>query len=449
MAISRIFDIASRSLGVYQRALDATSNNVANTNNPDYARQVVVFGSERSQILAGGEFGTGVKIDEISRIKDNMTDIQIRSYNQKFSDVNKRSTVLGQVETLFSEPSDLGLSSLISSFYNSWDGLASSPNSTPLRNTVIQAADKLSSKIENIHDGLDTVRVNLKSEISEKVDELNTNVQEIQDLNKQITSAVFAGQSANDLMDRRDKKVDELSKLANINVTKDSQGAFSISIGGIFAVDEFSSTKFKASFASGKISLTTDDGSATATLNGGELNASMDLYNNQIAGYQDSLNTIAQTIMDSVNTEHRKGFKLDGTPAGDFFTSYSPSGGVLKFDSDTNNIAASGTAGNSGDSNNAINIAKLAEQPSIDGKTVSEYYNSFISGLGTEKSKNDQSAQSNQLVLDQLNNQKSSYSGVSIDEEMTNVIKFQKSYDASAKLIKVADDMIQTLLNMV
>ncbi|MCU7497131.1 MAG: flagellar hook-associated protein FlgK [Ignavibacteria bacterium] len=446
MGISRIFDIASRSLGVYQRALDITSHNVANANNADYARQRVIFGSERAEATVGGEFGAGVKIDDIARIKDSLTDLQIRNYNQAYSNSSKRSEVLGQVETLFSEPSDLGLSSLISSFYNSWDELASSPNSTPLRNGVIQAADKLSNKVKDVYEGLNLLKTDLNSQVSEKVEELNSTIQDIQDLNRQIKESKVINQPVNDLLDRRDKKIDDLSKLTNINVHTDDQGSVSISIGGVFAVDEYSSTKFKVNSTNGKLSLTTQDGSVTTSLNGGELYASMDLYNNQISSYQDSVNSIAQNIMDSVNAVHRQGYGLNNYH-GDFFTGYS--NGVLSFTHDTNDIAASDAINNAGNSNNAIAIAKLADSKLIDGKSIGEYYNSFISGIGTQKKLNEQSSDANQLVLDQLNNQKASYSGVSIDEEMTNVIKFQKSYDASAKLIKVADEMLQTLLNMV
>ncbi|MGE5432463.1 MAG: flagellar hook-associated protein FlgK [Syntrophomonadaceae bacterium] len=449
MGLSRIFDISSRSLGVYQRALDVTSHNVSNANNPDYARQRVVFGSERPDVTNFGEFGAGVKIDDIARVKDTLTDVQIRSYNQKFADVDKRSQVLGQVESLFSEPSDLGLSRLISSFYNSWDELASTPNSTPLRNNVIQAAGRLSTKIQGIHDGLDILRSDLNGQVGEKVQEMNSTIQEIQNLSRQIKSAKATGQAANDLYDRRDKQIDALSKLVNINVHADDQGSVGISIGGIFAVDEYSATAFKAVNVNGKLALVTDDGSATAALTGGEIYASMDLYNNQLTSYQDSVNSIAQNLMDSVNAVHRGGFGLNGVTNADFFTGYNSGSGVLSFNPDTNAIAASAVAGNDGNSQNAINIAKLADQKQIDGKTISEFYNSFISDIATQKKLNDQSSESNQLVLDQLNNQKSSFSGVSIDEEMTNVIKFQKSYDASAKLIKIADEMLQTLLNMV
>ncbi|MGE5399252.1 MAG: flagellar hook-associated protein FlgK [Ignavibacteriales bacterium] len=451
MSISRVFDIAGRSLSVYQRALDVTSHNIVNANNPDYARQKVIFGSERSETVRGGEIGAGVKIDDVTRIKNYMTETQIRSYNQKYSDTDKRSSVLGQVESLFSEPSDLGLSNMISSFFNSWDEMASSPNSIPLRNNVIQSASKLSNKIQSVYDGLNQIQEDIKGQVEEKVDEINTSLQEIQTLNKQINESKVTNQSVNDLMDRRDKKIDELSKIVNINVHTDDRGAVSISIGGIFAADEFSSSKFKTNLSNGKLSLTSEDGSATATLNGGELNALTDMYSNQIPEYQNSINTIAQNIMDSVNNIHKTGFDLNNNTGQDFFTSYS--GGVLKFISNPSAIAASAAnalgTGEKGNSDIAVAIAKLSDSKMIGGSSIGDYYNSMISGIGALKSSNDQSAESNQLVLDQLTMQRNSDSGVSVDEEMTNVIKFQKSYEASAKLIKVSDDMLQTLLNMV
>lgn len=453
MGISKIFDLSARSLGVYQRALDVTSHNIANANNPDYSRQRVVFGSERPDQKADGEWGAGVKIEDVTRVRNRLTDIQIRTYNQKYSDADKRSTILGQVESLFSEPSDLGMSNLIAGFFNSWDSLAVNPGSEPLRSKVVQAAQKLTTKIQNVYEGLEQVKSDSLLDAQETVGKINNYVKDIQMLNKQIAESRIIGQSSNDLTDKRDKMIDELSKLANVNVNMDSSGSANISVGGIFAADQFSFSQFKAVVDNGRLSFTTEDGSSRMSLNGGELYAIQDIYSNRIPEYQQKIDDVANAIMENVNAVHSSGNTLAAPPDNtgiDFFESYA--GGRLVINAnilkDTNYIAASGTT----DSNNgsiALKLGQMADSKVLNGKSIGDFYSSLISGLGSEKLLSDRAVESNSLVLDQLENQKASNSGVSIDEEMTNIIKFQRSYDASAKLVKIADEMLQTLINMV
>ncbi|MDP4172807.1 MAG: flagellar hook-associated protein FlgK [Bacteroidota bacterium] len=464
MGISRVFDIASRSLGVYQRALDATSHNVANASNPDYTRSKVILATERAEPIAGGEWGSGVKVQDIQRIRMSLLDSQTRLYNSKHSDASKRSDVLSQVETFLSEPSDQGISKLTNAFFSSWDKLSSTPSSIPLRNDVIQAAQNLTTKIQNVYEGLTQTKMDLRTDLNDNLTELNNGLKNIQSLNRQIFEARSADQSVNDLLDSRDKAIDDLSKLANLSIGFDDKGNANISIGGAFAVDGSNYSEFKSDVQNGQLQITTSDGSAKVTLNSGELYAITDLYTNTISGYQNKIDTFAQQIMTSVNQIHKQGYDLNATSATtspngeDFFSSYGS--GILKINpniagdpsvgiaSDPRKIAVSSNNQN-GNGDIAVKLAQAASSKAINGQTISEYYSSLVSSIGGDKQLSDQNADSNQLVLDQLGVQKSSVSGVSVDEEMTNVIKFQRSYDASAKLIKVADEMLQTLINMV
>ena len=133
MGVSRIFDISVRSLAAYQRAMDVTAHNVANSSNPDYSRQQITFATAIPEKLQGFIWGSGVKIDNVLRVRDQLTDQQIRSNNQDYSNNNTRSTIQSQVEVLFSEPSDLGISTLMDTFFNSWSQLSVTPNSSALR----------------------------------------------------------------------------------------------------------------------------------------------------------------------------------------------------------------------------------------------------------------------------------------------------------------------------
>ncbi len=453
MSVNKLFDISRTSLAAYQKALTVTSNNIANANNPNYSRQRVVLATEIPDIRAKIAFGSGVRLDSIVRVKSEITETQIRTYNQSYSFADKQSTILGQIESLLSEPSELGLSNLMNNFFNTWDELAVNPTSVPLRNNVVQTAQQMATKLENIYSGMSRIKSDLKGEGSELVEQLNGLTEQIRVLNRQVYEAnATGGSSINDLLDKRDQLVNELSQLANINVSYDEFNVANISIGGVFAVDRIQSTQFKLTEESGKIKVTTEDGAASLTLNGGALYGISKAYNQQIPDYQSDLDTVATAIYEQVNNLHQTGYSNTEPPSTNlkFFDSYSS--GVLKLNStlvDNVNLIAISEDGTSGNNSIALAIAKIQDGNLIDGVTISEKYSNFVSGLGNDKRVQEQNLESYELVLNQLEIQKSEYSGVSVDEEMINVLKFQRSYDASAKLIRVADEILQTLLQMV
>lgn len=449
MSISNLLNISRYSLGVYQKAMEVTSHNISNANNPNFSRQQVVLSTAPTSHRVEGEYGSGVKLEDVIRIKNSLTELQIRTYNQKYGDLNKRSEVLEQVESVFAEPTDLGLSNLMNTFFNSWDEVATTPTSVPLRSKVVENAKKLAVQVQNIYDGLTNSKADVLAETNRVIKEVNQHLSDIQSLNQQVSEAKLNGVSANDLLDQRDRKINELSLLTNINVTTNDNDIVSISIGGVFAVDQYYSAQFSSDIVDNKLIVT--DGNNNLALNGGELFALTDLYSKDITDYLNRIDNIAQQLVTSVNAIHSTGFTNHSTPQTgiNFFTSYSA--GKLEINSqlldDPNYVAISGN-GQSGNGEIALQLADLAKTKVINNQSIGDYYNAFVSEVGMNKQINDQGMESNKLVIDQLEVQKASYSGVSLDEEMTNVIKFQRAYDASARLVRVADEMLQSLLNM-
>lgn len=452
MALSRIFDIAQRSLGVYQKALDVTSHNVANASNPNYSRQRVNFYSEIPEINAGMIWGSGVRIDNVERVRNQLTESQILNNNPKFSFNDKESYLLGQIESVFSEPTELGLSNLINEFFNSWGELAVTPNSVPLRNNVIYAAENLASKVDTIKESFEIVKNDIKTEFKAKVETINDTLAQIQNLNTKIFELKTTGSSPNDLMDERDTLINELSKLTNINVTYDSNNIATISMGGVFAVDGSKAVKFEFSETEGEIQLTSEFSGNVVKLTGGEMYALADVYSSKIPNYESQLNSVINTIRDEINTIHQSGYTLDEPPqSGIDFFQVSTDGKLIvntKIKDDPYKIAVSAD-GTNGNGDLATLISELANKKTINNQSIVEAYSSLVSGVGNNKQAAEKMAASDSLVLEQLELQRASYSGVSIDEEMANVINFQRSYDASAKLIRVADEMLETIINMV
>ncbi len=452
MAINSLFDMTARSLSVYQKALAVTSNNIANANDPNYIRQRVVLGPEKPDYYSSLTIGKGVKIEYIQRLKNQALDNQIVRYNSLQSQAQKQSNIISQTESLLSEPSDLGLSGLLTGFLNSFEELSVNPTSVPLRTSVIQSAQKLSVKAKSIYEGLETQKLDLGKEAVDAVNRINNYLTQINTLNKQIYEASIVGNQANDLLDTRDKAIEELSKLTDVNVITDEFNVANISISGVYAVGRLSKIELKAVQENGKLVIKTADNATNITIQSGELAAMQNSYNNKLRSYQSQLDTVLRSIYEQVNNLHTKGYTTTTPPQTNvqFFSNYE--NGYLQINSeilnDVNKIAISAD-GTDGNNQIAKQIAALKTQKLTDGLSIIDKYSNLVSSIAYEKVLQDQNAESFDLVVSQLQEQKSNYSGVSLDEEMTDVLKFQRSYEASAKLISIADEMLKTILNMV
>jgi len=411
MGIGRIFNISQSSLAAYQQALEVTSNNIANASSPNYSRQTAVLSPGKSQASGTLVFGSGVNLDYIQRQRNVLVDSQIRANNQKYSDNSKRSDVLGQVEQLFGEPSDLGLSNSMNSFFNSWSEASVSPNSSSLRYNLLRSAENLSNKVKDIYEGITEIKSGLLNDATNIVTSVNSYLKEIQSLNSQIIEGSIKNQQPNDLLDQRDLVIDNLSKLVNINVTTDSSNSVMISIGGAFAVDKTAAIEFKLREDNGKLSLTSGSDSFPINLTGGELYAVTDIYSKSIPSYLDQIDSMMSTLTDSVNELHATGFTTTDPPQTglDFFDGYKD--GILTINKnllqDPNKIALS-KDGSSGNGDIATKIAELSTKKLLNGATLEDNYGSLISEIGSKKQSSDQMAQSNQLVLQQLDQQKAS-----------------------------------------
>lgn len=452
MAITKVFDIANRSLAVYRRAMDITSHNIANINNPNFSRQKIIFASDFTDLSSGIVWGNGVKIGDVLRYRDNFIESQSRIMNAKYNDSRRQSELITNIEKFFSEPSDLGLGNIIGKFFNSFSELAASPASNPLRTSVLNAATNLSSKINTLNKSLNDVKDNIKLEFNDKVKSINHLLVQINQINKDIKSQQVKKVSTNDLMDHRDGLLKDLSKLVNINVTTASDNTVSVSIGGSFAVDSYHITEFEMIDDNGYLSMKMKGGTNSVILTDGEMNALSSVYSSKVTSYQQKLDKIVNTIVNEVNKIHKTGYSKTIPPQTglNFFEEYKD--GVLRINQllvkDPNLIAISsdGTLGN-GDL--ALKISEIIDKKLIDNSTIMEYYTTLINEIGNDGLLNKNLSEANQLVLDQLEQQKQISSGVSLDEEMTNILQFQRSYEASAKLIKVSDELLRTILELV
>lgn len=411
-----------------QAAIDTTSENIANANTLGYTRQRVNLTESGALTIGartpqggGTQLGTGVSLSDISRIRDQFLDVQYRAQNTATSNANTNASGLAQVQTAIDEPSSDGLQSVMSKFWSAWTALGQAPTNAAAQQAVIDAGQTLASTFNAVTAQMQTVQSQASQQYSTLTGangQVQQDAQQIATLNAQIAQATQAGQSPNTLLDQRDNLIDDLSSLAQVSVSTGSNGAVSINFGDA---------------SSPLVSGTTVTWPQTLTsAAGGKLGSLLDLSSSTgpIGTMLSSLDNVANQVISSVN-----GLQ----PSSPFFTGTS-----------AGTIAVSATASTIQASSSSTSGADLAQAiGNLAGGTADQSYASFVAQVGNSVQAANSTQATQQAVLTAVSNQRQSVSGVSLDEEMTNLIQYQQAYQASARVMNAINSTLDTLINSV
>lgn len=330
------FNIATSGLFSSQRALNVTAHNIANANTPGYARQRLQVESSRPDTLPSGQgmLGTGVDSLPVVQIRDEFLDKKVRDESTTQGEWGVREDVLEMVERIFNEPSDSGITSVIDDYFASLQELSKTPENLTTRALVRQRGIALAENLRFTSSSLREYQEQLDFDLETTVTQVNGLAEQIADLNKQIYSTELDGSSANDIRDKRNLALDELSKLVDINYYEDNNDRFYVVVGGHNLVAHFDSdslvTEERTSLtnpedAKGLHDLNWADGS-TLTVNGGEIRGLLDMRdgitdtNKGMPYYMDKLNEFADTLVNEVNRLHLTGYDLDAGTGNYFYT---------------------------------------------------------------------------------------------------------------------------------
>ena len=456
--INRILDIARRALSAQQMGLNVTGHNIANVNTPGYTRQRLMLEPNKPAWTPEGLLGTGVSVSDIERVRNGFFDDRIRTEEQGLGKWQLKEQVFQEIQNVFNEPSDAGLAAVLSQFWDGWAALANDPQNGVYRDQVRQHGIRLVDTFHNFESRLRVLQTGLNEELERTVEEFNTNLSQIAALNDKIAAVESQGTAANDYRDRRDMLLEMLSEAADIRVVENADGMITVTLGGRVLVDRNTVTGLSTeSTASGStvINYPTWEGDGTRILvNNGKIKGLMEMRDETIEDQIDKLDSIARALVSELNGVHNGGYGLNGSTSIDFFDSNTTGAADIALDesilSDLSTIAAS-SDGTVGDGTMAQQIAELGESKIMSDYTVTfnDYFASMIGSLGLSAQEADFMSENQVLVVQQLTNQRSSVSGVSLDEEMTNLIKYQHAYEAAARLVSVVDDMMATLIDMV
>lgn len=458
--IYAVLSMGGQALLTHQRAIYVTGNNIANVNTPGYSRQRLRLESNTPVQTAMGLMGNGVRAAGVERIYERFLGIQINQESQNLGRWEAFKDGAEAVEVVFDETDGYGLSQALSEFWNAWHDVSNNPSGQTERIVLRAKAESLTDTFNGKYADLLREQQQLDMRIQDAVDQINRLSEEIADLNQKIVETESGGHPANDYRDRRDLLLKELSGYIDINTIEDAGGSVSVSVASGRSLVERTQTwqLDTQTNADGLAQIVWLDGAGGAVdmtdqITGGKLKGWLDVRDGVIQDYLYRLDNLAQTLTDEVNALHAAGFGLDGSTGNAFFSGAGAAGievnaAILD---NVNLIAAASTAeGVPGDNRNAIAIAALQHELLIDGNTATldAYYQSLVSDSGTQVQRAD-AHHSHQLdMVSHLENYRDSISGVSLDEEMVNLVKFQSAYEAAAKLISTADELMQTVLQM-
>ncbi|MFZ0611994.1 MAG: flagellar hook-associated protein FlgK [Desulfobacterales bacterium] len=455
-----LLDIGKSALLTHQQSLNVTGHNIANVNTPGYTRQRVNLAANSPLDSSPGQMGDGVVAVDIQRVYDRYIGGRITTEKQAFGRWEAQKNALERVEITFDESGGYGLSGSMTEFWNAWQDLSNAPAGHTERVSLVSKAQFLAGAFNKSAADLNQQQVDLDAVVKGGVDDVNRLATEIADLNQKIGEVETGIQNANDLRDRRDALVSQLAELIDINTFENGQGRLSISVGnGRPLVDSGQAWHLGTTpNADGHLGVTWIDANNTAndisaSVKGGRLKGWLDVRDGAIPDYRTRLDEMAGELAAAVNTVHAAGFDLYAT-AGQMFFSGSTAAdiGVDPLVAvDPNRIAAAATAaGVPGDNSTAVAMAELQHASAMGGGTTNfdDFYRSIVSDVGSQVRSAADFSEHQSVMLTSLGNYRESVSGVSLDEEMLNLIKFQHAFDAAAKLVTTVDEMMQTVLDM-
>lgn len=448
LSLNASLTLASQALQAQDGAIGVVNNNIANVNTAGYSRQTVNLSAEA---LAGGVDG-GVTFGGYTSVRDELLQLQIDAKTSDQSSLDAQSASLSTVQAAFSGTTS-GIGAAMSTFFSSLSGLSSAPSDTSLRQSVLSSASQLVNSFHQGASALVTAQRSADAQVSSVVAQINQLSKQIASLNVQVAGNTTAGDGGGQLTDQRDQLTAQLASLTGIAVTR-TEGQPTVTTGnGSALVLGGRAFALQVSTGADGLERVTDSGGndITASLTGGTLGGALAIRDQVLPGMLDSLNTLATQFASAINTAQATGYDSSGAAGQPMFaisaTDQNASAGIAVALQSASGVAASsdGSAGSSGNLNNLLSVQTSA-LPS--GDTPTNTYANLVASIGSTAANTSASLAATKLSLQQLSSQQSAISGVSIDEESTNLIRYQQAYTAAAHVISTVNSLFSVVMNM-
>jgi len=457
--IYQILNTAKDAFLASQISMEVTSSNIANASTPGYVRQRAVLAATSPGEVAENAIQTGVEITTIERLYDRFIEFQMVGQSSQVGDASIRKETFDRVEAIFNETDGGGLNDMLNQFWSSWEDLSANPTGQVERTALANAAGNLATMFREYAGELYSVQTDLNAQIDASITQLNGYLSDIADLNDKIVEGVSGGVNVNNLLDQRSELLKKTAGLIDIQYVEEAGGAVNV-----FTADGRALVQGNSSWqlavrdnGAGFYDVVYAD-NPTAPINdaigGGKLSGMLGMRDTTVAGYLAELDDLAGTLVNAVNAQHASGYDNYRNVGGNFFEFLGATGArgmqvAAAILDDPNRIAAAATV--SADGDNAREISGIKDQVLMSGglSTLGDFYAALVGQIGENVAEAARTVTHETSVMSQMTSSWEQRSGVSTDEEMMNLIKFQMGYAAAAKLAGAADELLQTLLDMV
>jgi len=456
-------NIAKVALFSQQAAMQVVSNNVANVNTKGYMRQEAILNETESVQTNFGLIGSGVTIEKVMAHYDKYLESSVAKENNATEEQKTYEQYFSRIESVLDE-SNTNLTSNITAFFNAWQSLSTDPLSTTARTNVEMEGANVSRSIRNIYSELKNTQSEVNNDVAQEVTDINATLKSIAEVNVKVYEEGVGGKDDATLISQRTQLIKDLSGKMDIQYFEDKDGGMTVmTSGGKILVDRGNVNQLSAELSGtdNTYSVVWNSGTGTTSditnlIQTGSLKSYIDIRDNQIPGFIDNINNLAQSLMTETNDVHSTGYTVYGTTDINFFKNMTQDYAAYidvsdEVKADVGNIAATSSATNTSGNDIAMTLADLGSASvTIDGQdtTYVDYSASIASQIGNLSKNASDLSQYHQNLLSAVEAQRDSVSGVSIDEEMTNLIKFQYAYQAAARLLNTADTLFSTLLSI-
>jgi len=482
-----LLSIAKSGLFTAKQSMTTTSHNIANANTEGFSRQEVRTKTGVTLQDSAHVVGSGVDIQSIKRSHDELVDKKLNSSlsTNKFNE--ERFLQLGNIEEIFNEINSEGMNKILNRFFNSFRELSAQPENATVRSVVRENAKIVVNDFHRIQEKLDTVTASINNKINLSVLEINSLTKQIANLNTEINKQEVIGGMANDLRDQRDTAIRKLAEFFPVQTYSDSEGQYVVGIDGVGSlVSGGINQEIGASPVLKEGSTVLDRSqveifftarpsqSFSSQLKNGILGGVLKTRNEEIASLEKQLNTIAHSLVLSTNAIHRRGFANHSVPEDangnpilsatnkkitgiNFFKEpldVKRAAEFIKLDDaieeDINNIVTAFEPNKPGDNRISLAISKLQHEKILEGGTATfeEQYLKSVGEIGLQSGKTKIDLEQSSGIYAQAKSVKEKLTGVSLDEEAANMVKYQNAYEASAKVIKASDEMFRAVLGI-
>ena len=436
----------------FQFAMLTTSHNIANVNNAAYSRQVVDFRDGIPQFELGMRpffLGGGTEIGAITRVRDRFLQQRYMDTNTEAGRFAALAANLKQAEVAFGELStSSAISEYLDQFFNAFQQLSANPSDAGLRSTVRQAADQLARRFRSLDADLATQQSNVTARVQDHIGRLNQLAGELATLNRRIVEAQVTGATPNDMLDRREAILTEMSSIAEVRSNMMPNGTMQVFLEQFTLVDQNGANRLPSTVDVATSSIVV--GSLNVRVTSGALGGSFETLN-KLSGYRAQLDTLASSIITEVNLLHSSGYALDGTTGHMLFSGT----GASTFDlsdevkASAQNIVAA-ASNEVGDGSLALAIAQLrsATHAALGGRSFSRYYGDLVTAVGSDLKGAQAALDAQSGIRQQIVAQIESTSGVNLDEELANMMKYQRTYEASARLLTLFDSVLEETIRL-